>query len=168
MTASDRPGSEGPSLVIERVFNAPHELVWQAWTDAEQFKRWYGPQGMTTHTCEIDFRVGGRHLFGLSSPNGFEYWTTGVYQEIVAPERFVASDAMSDKDGNVVPASHYGMPENVPSETLLSVILEELGDGKTKLTLTQAGWPDDTMAQGAGSGWNQAFDKLADALALAS
>ena len=57
------------------------------------------------------------------------------------------------------------MPGDAPMETLLTVSLDDLGDGRTRLTLTQAGWPDEQMAAGAGGGWNQAFDKLTAALA---
>ena len=124
--------------------------------------RWYGPKGMTLPTCEIDFRVGGRHLFGMRSPDGQEYWTTGVYREIVPLERFVATESMADEHGNAV-----GMGDDVPLETTVTVMLEDLGGGKKKLTLRQAGWPDDSMAAGASAGWNEAFDKLAEALATA-
>jgi uncharacterized protein YndB with AHSA1/START domain len=164
MTASDsaRVGTEEQGLVIERIFDAPRELVWRAWTEPEHFKRWYGPKGMSLHACEIDFRVGGRHLFGMRTPDGHDYFTTGVYREIVPLERFVATDSLADEHGNVVP-----MGEDVPFETLITVELEDLADGKTKLTLRQVGWPDDSMATHAGVGWNEAFDKLAEALAIA-
>jgi uncharacterized protein YndB with AHSA1/START domain len=169
MTASDSAGAgtEEEGLVIERVFDAPRELVWQAWTEPEHLMRWYGPQSMTTHACEIDFRVGGRYLWGLRSPDGGEYWNTGVYREIVPLERFVATQSPADADGNAVPATHYGMSEDVPFETIVTVTLEDLGGGKTKMTLRQTGWPDADMAAGAGGGWNQAFDKLAASLAAA-
>ncbi len=162
MTASDsaRVGTEEQGLVIERIFDAPRELVWRAWTEPEQFMCWYGPKGFALPTCEIDFRVGGRHLFGMRSPDGQEYWSTGVYLEIVPPERFVATDSMADEHGNTV-----GMGDDAPLETTITVTLEDLGGGKTKLTLRQAGWPDDSMAAGASAGWNEAFDKLAATLA---
>ena len=104
MTASDsaRAGTEQQGLVIERIFDAPRELVWRAWTEPEHFMRWYGPQGMTLPSCEIDFRVGGRHLFGMRSPDGQEYWSSGVYREIVPLERFVFTDSPADEHGNVV------------------------------------------------------------------
>ena len=161
MTASDsaRAGTEQQGLVIERIFDAPRELVWRAWTEPEHFMRWYGPQGMTLPSCEIDFRVGGRHLFGMRSPDGQEYWSSGVYREIVPLERFVFTDSPADEHGNVVPMG------DVPLETIVTVMLEDLGGGRTKLTLRQGGWPDDGMAAGASAGWNQAFDKLAAALA---
>ena len=160
MTASDSAdvSTEEQGLVIERVFDAPRELVWRAWTEPEHFKRWYGPQGFTLPTCEIDFRVGGRHLWGMRSPDGQEMWSTGVYREIVPLERFVATDAFADENGNAVPGT---------LETIITVTLEDLGGGKTKMTLRQTGWPDADMAAGAGGGWSQAFDKLAAALATA-
>ena len=164
MTAGDSKsvGTAAEELVIERVFDAPRELVWRAWTESEHFMRWYGPQGFTLPTCEIDFRVGGRHLWGMRSPDGQEMWSTGVYREIVPLERFVATDSPADEHGNAV-----GMGADAPLETLITVTLEDLGGGKTKMPLRQTGWPDADMAGHAGGGWNQAFDKLAAALATA-
>ena len=156
---SAQVGTEEQGLVIERIFDAPRELVWRAWTEPEQLMRWYGPTGMTSQACEIDLRVGGRYLWGLRSPEGQEYWNTGVYREIVPLERFVATQSMADEHGNVI-----SMGDDFPLETIVTVTLEDLGGGRTKLTLRQAGFPDD-MAAHAGGGWNQAFDKLAAVLA---
>ena len=169
MTASDSTGvgTEEQGLVIERVFDAPRDLVWRSWTEPEHFQRWYGPQGFTVPTCEIDLRVGGRYLWGMRSPDGHAMWSTGVYSEIVPLERFIATASPADEHGNVVPPSQYGMGEDVPLETIIAVALEDLGGGKTKMTLRHTGWPDTDMAAGAGGGWNQAFDKLAEALAAA-
>jgi uncharacterized protein YndB with AHSA1/START domain len=75
-------------VVIKRTFDAPRELVWQAWTDPETMMRWWGPKGFTSPTCEIDFRVGGKALNCMRSPDGTDYWSTGVYREIV-PLRIV-------------------------------------------------------------------------------
>ena len=168
MTTADNTATrrQDEGLVVERVIDAPRELVWRAWTEPEHFMRWYGPAGFTMPACEIDFRVGGRHLWGLRSPDGWAYWTTGVYREIVPFERFVATDTLADEHGNVVPAAHYGMGGDAPMETLITVTFEDLG-GKTKITLRQAGWADDSMAAGAAGGWNQAFDKLSSTLATA-
>ncbi len=162
MAASDSAevGAEEQGLVVERVFDAPRELVWRAWTEPEHFMRWYGPKGFTVPTCEIDFRVGGRRLIGMRSPGGQDYWTAGVYVEIVPLERFVATETMADEHGNVV-----GMGGDAPLEMTITVTLEDLGGGKTKLTLRHAGWTDDSMAAGASAAWNQAFDKLAEVLA---
>ena len=145
VTTTDEQG-----LLIERVFDAPRELVWRAWTEPEHFARWYGPHGFTVPTCEMDFRVGGEYSLVMRSPDGFEMRNYGVYKEIVPLERFVAS-----------------MGADVHDETTLTVTLEELNDGRTRMTMRQAGWASPDMAEGAGGGWDQAFDKLAAELAAA-
>lgn len=158
-TGENQITADGEGVTIERVFDAPRELVWRAWTEPEHFAKWYGPTGFTLPTCEIDLNVGGRHLWGMRSPDGaFEMFSTGTYREIVPNERFVATDSMADADGNIVEM------EGHPVETVLTMTLEDLGDGKTKMTLRQSGWSDPDMAAGAGGGWGQAFDKLAAAL----
>jgi len=151
------------ALVIERIFDAPRELVWKAWTDPVDMMRWSGPKGFTSPACEIDFRVGGKYLFAMQSPefNGGEsIWSTGVYREIVPLERIVCTDSFADADGNVVPATHYGGGEEFPLEMLVTVTFEDL-DGKTRMTLRHEGLPAGEMKDGAGAGWNESFDKLA-------
>jgi len=161
MTASNSPQvtTEDDAVVVERVFDAPPELVWRAWTEPEHFARWYGPTGFTLPVCEIDLRVGGRHVWGMRSPDGQEMFSTGVFSEIVPLERLVTTDAMADADGKPL-----DMGGGHPMETTVTVTLEDLGGGRTKLTVRQARWPDPGMAAGAGGGWSQAFEKLAEAL----
>ena len=117
--------------------------------------------------ARIDLRVGGVMLACMRSPDGEDYWSTGVYREIVPPERLVFTDSFADPDGNVVPASYYGMPGEWPLEMLVTVTLEELG-GKTKLTLRYSGHPAGELGDMAAAGWSESFDKLADFLARAS
>ena len=105
--------SAGQGLVITRIFDAPRELVWKAWTNCEHLKRWWGPEHFTAPACKIDLRVGGKYLFCMRSPQGQDYWSTGVYREIVAPSRLAYTDNFADAQGNVVPASHYGLGRRV-------------------------------------------------------
>ncbi len=151
-------------LVITRVFDAPRELVWKAWTDPEHVMRWWGPKGYTSPVCKIDFRVGGKYLFCMRSPEGKDYWSTGTYREIIPPEKIVVTDSFADSEGNVVPASEYGMPGEFPLELQVTVTFEDLGDGKTKMTLRHVGLPEGQMGEMAADGWNQSFDKLAESL----
>jgi uncharacterized protein YndB with AHSA1/START domain len=150
-------------LVITRVFEAPRELVWKAWTDSERVKRWWGPKDFTAPFCKIDLRVGGVFHYCMRSPEGKDYWNTGMYREIVEPERMVCTDSFADEQGNVVPASHYGMSSDFPLEMLVTVTFEEHG-GKTKLTLRHVGIPSGVDHDGAQHGWNESFDKLAEVL----
>src|SRR3989337_2780421 len=94
-------------LVITRLFDAPRELVWKAWTDPKQLMQWWGPKGFTSPVCKQDFRVGGKYLYCMRSPEGKDYWSTGVYREIVAMKKIVCTDSFADEKGNVVPATHY-------------------------------------------------------------
>ena len=146
-------------LVLERIFDAPVELIWQMWTDPEHFKNWYGPTGFTVPVAEMDMRVGGKHLVCMASPDGsMKMWTTGTYTEIIPNQRLVYTDSPADENGNQVSPSSLGMPDGYPATTQVTVILEDLG-GRTKMTVQHAGMPAES---GAGAGWEQAFDKLAD------
>jgi uncharacterized protein YndB with AHSA1/START domain len=147
-------------LVITRVFDAPREAVWKAWTDPEHFMRWWGPEGYTAPACKIDLRVGGKYLYCMRSPEGKDYWGTGVYRDIVPVERIVFTDSFADEKGNVVPASHYGMQGEWPLELLVTVMFEVDG-GKTIMTLQHAGIPSDTVRD-CEAGWSGSFDKLAE------
>jgi uncharacterized protein YndB with AHSA1/START domain len=147
-------------LVIVRVFDAPRERVWKAWTDPELVKRWWGPQYFTAPIAKSDLRVGGAYLYCMRSPDGRDYWSTGVYREIVAPERIVATDCFADEHGNVVPATYYGLSSDFPAELLLTVTFEEQG-GKTTLTLRHAGIPAGADEANTRAGWNGSLDKLA-------
>jgi len=164
MTEQTSSATAATELVIERVFDAPRELVWNAWTDPELFMRWWGPKGYTCPSCQIDLRVGGTYLNCMRSPEGQDYWSTGVYREIVPLERIVYTDSFADEKGNVVPASHYGMTGDFPLEMLVTVTFEDVG-GKTKMTMTHAGLPAGEDKEGAQQGWSESFDKLAEVLA---
>jgi uncharacterized protein YndB with AHSA1/START domain len=111
----------------------------------------------------IDFRVGGRYLACMRSPDGRDYWSTGTYREIVPLKRIVATDSFADERGNVVPASHYGMKGDWPGELLVTVTFVQYNGG-TRLTLRHAGFPDPGNRDQAREGWNQSFDKLAESL----
>jgi uncharacterized protein YndB with AHSA1/START domain len=150
-------------LVIVRTFDAPRKLVWQAWTEPKHLTRWYGPKGFTAPFCTVDLRVGGRYLNCMRSPEGQDFWSTGVYREIVEAERIVCTDSFADESGNVVPATHYGMDPDFPLELQITVTLED-DDGATKMTLRHIGIPPGTMHDMCEAGWNESFDKLAESL----
>jgi uncharacterized protein YndB with AHSA1/START domain len=151
-------------LTISRVFDAPRERVWKAWTDPELVKRWWGPKNFTAPVSTIDLRVGGTYLACMRSAEGRDYWSTGVYREIDPLKRLVFTDSFADGNGTVVPASHYGMPGDWPLELLVTVTFEERG-GTTAMLLKHAGIPAGEMSDLTRAGWNESFDKLAARLA---
>ena len=156
-------GQDNKNLTITRIFDAPRELVWKAWTDPEQVKRWWGPRGFTAPFCEIDLQVGGTYLYCMRSPEGRDYWGTGVYREIVPLERIVSTDSFADEKGNVVSATYYDMSPDYPLELLVTVTFEE-HEGKTKLTLKHVGFPSGEERDNARDGWSTSLDKLAESL----
>src|ERR687889_2653918 len=131
----------GPEMT--RVFAAPRELVFKAWTEPERLKRWWGPRGFTTPFCAVDLREGGIFLYCMRSPEGRDFWGKGVFREIVVPERLVLVMSFADAEGNVVPATYYGLGPDGPLQTLMTVTFEELA-GATRVAVrgegTRQGW----------------------------
>ena len=155
--------SEKDDLVIKRIFDAPCELVWRAWTEAEHVVKWWAPKDHTTPACKIDLRVGGKYLICMRSKEGQDFWITGAYKEIIPNQKLVCSDCFSDEHGNVVPASHYGMQSDFPLEVEITLLLKDI-NGKTEITLIHKGLPAGSMKDMTGIGWNEMFDKLAESL----
>jgi len=145
-------------IVINRVFNLPVSVVWLAWTDAEYFKKWWGPRGFTCPSSKMEAKVGGKYLNCMRGPDGKEYWSTGVVKELIPERKLVVTDSFSDDKGNIKPASEYGMPGDWPKELLITVYLEE-ADGATKMKLRHQGIPAE-MREDCIKGWNESFDKL--------
>jgi len=152
-------------LIITRIFDARCDRVWKAWTDPEMFMKWWGPKYFSCPLANLDFKVGGKYLVAMRSPDGKDFFSTGTYREIVQMEKITVTDSFADEKGNTVPASYYGMGETFPRETKVTITFED-HDGKTKITLnypTTEGI-DATMLDNMNQGWNQSFDKLAQSL----
>jgi uncharacterized protein YndB with AHSA1/START domain len=124
----DRPNEK--EFVITRVFDAPHELVFKAWTEPERLAQWWGPKGCTIGVQKMDLRPGGIFHYFMRRPQG-EVWGKFVYREIVAPERIVFVNSFSNEKGDTVRGPFH---PNLPPETLNTVTLSE-HEGKTTLTL---------------------------------
>ena len=143
-------------VVITRVFDAPRELVWKAWTDPKHLARWWGPKGFTNPVCEADVRVGGAWHIVMRMFDGNEFPCGGVYKEVVKPERLVFTNDALDKEGNPI------------IEGLTTVTFAEEG-GKTKLTLRTRGTAAVEYAnaylKGMEIGWTQSLERLAEELA---
>jgi uncharacterized protein YndB with AHSA1/START domain len=118
-------------FVISRVFDAPRERVWAAWTEVERLKQWFSPKGFTVLTAKMDFRVGGTYHSGLRMPDGKEMWGKWTFREIKAPERLVWINAFSDKDGGL---GVHPLNPDWPRQMLTTVSLEAQG-AKTQVTI---------------------------------
>jgi len=145
-------------LVIRRVFQLPVSKVWKALTEAEEFKKWWGPTGFTCPSSKMEARVGGKYLNCMKGPDGKEYWSTGTVKELIPEKKLVITDSFSDEKGNIKSASEYGMPGDWPRELLITFELEDADDA-TKMVLHHEGLPDE-MYEECKHGWNESFDKL--------
>jgi uncharacterized protein YndB with AHSA1/START domain len=132
--------------------DAPRELVFKVWTDPHHLAKWWGPNGFTNPICEVALRPGGALRIHMRGPDGTVYPMTGIYREVVAPERLVYGSSALDENGKAL------------FEVLQTVTFSEEGE-KTRLTVaiqiistTPAGAPH---LQGQREGWSQSLDRLA-------
>ncbi|TMQ34974.1 MAG: ATPase [Planctomycetota bacterium] len=139
-------------IVLTRVFDAPRNLVFDAFSKPELLKRWFGPRGWSLVVCEVDLRVGGGFRFVLRGPDGRDMGMRGVYREIVPPERYMHMESFDD----------------YPGESQVTALFVEQG-GKTTLTATVL-YPsrevrDAVIKSGMEHGAAESYDKLAELLA---
>lgn len=167
-SVADPAVGEIRDLVITRVFDAPVELVWKAWTEPEYVMRWWGPKAFTSPSCKIDFREGGKFVFHMKAPKDFQggqdFYTAGVYKKIVPLKLIEFSQCLADKDGNRIDPATMGMPPDFPKEIPSALAFKRIGD-KTELTATEYGWTVGEMREMSEAGLNECLDKLAAALA---
>ena len=143
--------NEHQELVLTRVFHAPRELVFKVWTDPKHVAQWWGPHGFTNPVCELDLRPGGAIRIHMRAPDGTVYPMTGVFQEIVEPERIVFISAALDAAGNPM------------FEVLTTVTFAEEGR-KTKQTMRARVIKTTPQAapylSGMEQGWIQSLERL--------
>ena len=140
-------------ITITRVFDAPREQVWKEWTEPERFADWYGggDAEVPASTVSMDVREGGWwRLTMLFGPERREIQWKGEYREVVAPERLELT--FSDQPGD-------------EAYELVTVVLTDLGDGRTEMHFEQRGSLPPQVYEAAGKGWGVFFDRLAERLA---
>lgn len=149
--------TQSQDLTIVRTLNAPQDLVWHAWSDAEHLKKWWGPREFSCPDMSVDFRIGGKFHGSMMDAEGKKIWSTGTYKEIDPKTRIVFTDSFSNEKGEIVSGAEYGMGD-VPMEMIVTVLLKGLGD-KTEMTLIHSGLPAGHL-EGANAGWGTSIDKL--------
>jgi len=148
-------------MVVSRVFDAPRELVWKAWTEPEYVMQWWGPKGFTSPSCTMDFRVGGKYLYCMKAPDGQEYWNAGEYREIILHEKIAATMYFSDSKGNRVEAAQLGIEHEAIDDAPDVILFEDIGNGQTKVTFTGNETMQNALKSGQVEGMKQIFDKAA-------
>lgn len=155
------------TIQITRIFDAPRERVWEAWTNPDQIKGWWGPKGFTAPAAKVDLRVGGLYHYCMCGPAGSEWdkdmWSGGEFKEIIPLEKLVMTDRFEDAEGNEMSPADMGMPGDWSEEMVVTVLFEDAGEGKTKLTIVHEGHAAE-LAEMAEAGWNESLDKFAAVL----
>jgi uncharacterized protein YndB with AHSA1/START domain len=145
--------SDEPGITINRVFDAPRERIWQEWTEPEPFADWFGglESKIPLASVEMDVRPGGKwRLTMFAEPGSREIHWYGEYREVVEPERlvFTISDQPNDERDEIV-----------------TVVLTDLGDGRTEMHFEQRGGGLSARDyEAAGQGWSKFFDRIAERL----
>jgi uncharacterized protein YndB with AHSA1/START domain len=139
-------------LKIERLFDAPRTLVFDAWTKPEHMAKWWGPRGFTSTVLKSELRPGGAYRIHMLGPDG-DHWTQGIYREVVRPERLVMDWSWADANGNPTRPA-----------TTLTLLFEDVS-GKTKLTLHNAIFESTTARDMHNEGWTSSLDCLGEYLA---
>jgi len=165
---------ESKPFIISRTFDAPRDLVWEAFTDPEHMKQWWGPKGFTVIASKMDLRPGGTYHYGMTAPDGSPMWGKFVYREITAPERLVFINSFSDEAGGVT--RHPGAAD-WPLLMLSTFTFEELPGGKTKFTVQWTAYQaaeaelavfnSDKSRASMTNGWTGTMDQLESYLAKA-
>jgi uncharacterized protein YndB with AHSA1/START domain len=142
-------------LKLERVVDAPRELIWKCWTEPEHLKHWFTPRPWLTTGCKIDLRVGGEFFTMMQSPDGGDFPNHGVYLEIVQNRRLVFTDAYTAG----------WQPSENPFFTAI-VEFEDAGAGKTKYTAHARHWTIENAKKheemGFHDGWAKALEQLVE------
>lgn len=148
----------GNDLVLTRIFDAPREKLFRAWTEPALLKQWFAPKPHTTPVIELDLRPGGGNRIVMRSPEGQEFPVRGVYLEVVKNERIVFTDA-------------YTAGWEPSAKPFMTVVLtfEDLGAGKTRYTARVRHWTaadrETHEKMGFHEGWRLCTEQLAELVA---
>ena len=132
------------SIVITRVFAAPAERIFAAWTDSELLKQWMGPGSVTVSIAEVDLTVGGSYTLVMNEPKGATHIPSGTYEEIVPNKKLAFNWKWATSD----------------EVTHVAIELREIDDNETELTLTHTGFAETGVRDHHEEGWNGCLDKL--------
>jgi uncharacterized protein YndB with AHSA1/START domain len=151
MTMAEPNTNDARVLRLARSFAAPRERVFRAFTTPAQIAKWWGPKGWTVPACTLDARPGGAWRTVMRSPEGKDHIVSGVYREVLPPERLVYTWAW-EEDGA---RGH---------ETVVTIELSETPGG-TRLELTQGPFESERARDLHGEGWSSSLDCLEEGLA---
>jgi uncharacterized protein YndB with AHSA1/START domain len=146
-------------IKLIRMFNAPRDMVFQAWTEPKYILQWWGPEGFTCPHATVDLKVGGKFHFAMRGM-GMEHWVIGEYQEIVKPSKIVSVMYFANQEGNKIsPQDVFGPQTEFPYETRDVVTFEQIGE-QTRLTLVRNHPEELAKKVREIEGWNSSLNKF--------
>jgi len=150
-------------LTVVRTYNAALDLVWRAWSDPEQVKRWWGPNYYISSHCDMDFRVGGKTLVSLHSPDGPDMYTEWRYERIDPLERIEFIQNRVDEHGADIDED-YTDPESAKPRDICTVAVFKAQGRRTMLTVTEHDYPGGEVFRWEVTRLEQTLDRLGTTL----
>jgi uncharacterized protein YndB with AHSA1/START domain len=151
-------------VVVRRTFPVPPEQAWRAWSEADLVKQWWGPDGFSCPFAEVDLRVGGRTLVAMRAPAEFgvgDMYSKWTYTEVVPHSRIAYVFNFADPQGNRLVPADLGMGPGVPDDGEHVVNFDDLGDGRTQMTMVEYGYTTEDARNQSQAGLEQCVDKMA-------
>jgi uncharacterized protein YndB with AHSA1/START domain len=155
----ERNALQNEEVLITREFNAPRELVFEAWTDPKHLEHWYAPEGCAVTISKFDFRVGGEFVHNIHNDKMQGCYCVATFLEISEPEKIVYELYLIDKDGNFAHPADMGMDPEWPSKATVTVHFEAIGN-KTRITMHHAVSLALAKKTGAYPSWLSMLNKL--------
>jgi uncharacterized protein YndB with AHSA1/START domain len=147
-------------VVVTRLFDAPVERVWKAFTMDAEVMKWWGPQGFTSPAAKMDVRLGGVSLVCMRSPQGQDMWMTWAYTSVEPIRRLEYVQNLADEHGNRLDPSAIGMGPEFPRDVATIVTLTPRGD-KTEMKIVEDTTTTEFMHEMSLTGLEQCMDKMA-------
>lgn len=153
----------GKPFTVTRVFKAPIEQVWKAWSEPDYVRRWWGPKGFTSPLAKMDFREGGTSLVCMRAPvdfGGQDMYNTWTYSTIDPHNRIEFTANFSDKHGAKLAAVDLGLPAWLPKDVRTVVTFREIGGEETEMIVTEYGYVSEQALDISKAGLEQCLDKM--------
>jgi|SRR5688572_30730468 len=151
-------------MVTTKTIHAPIEKVWEAWSNGSIVKQWWGPRIFTAPVAKMDFRVGGKSLVCMRSPDGFDIYNTWTYTEIIPMQQISFIHHFSDKEGNKLNPSAIGMPPGIPESVPHIITLKPIAIDTTEITVRESGYTSEQVVALSKAGMDECLDKMAECL----
>src|SRR4029453_4751613 len=150
-------------VVVARVFPVPPEEAWRAWSESDLVKQWGGPTCFSCPVADVDLRVGGRTLVAMRAPaefGGGDTYSTWTYTEVLPHTRIAYVFNFEDPQGQGLFPADLGMPAGIPDDGEHQVIFDDLGGGRTKMTMVEHGYANENARNLSQAGLEQCIDKM--------